>query len=91
MKGDTRFTKDLELMHSTYGELMKTMFVGNARYFLTSCCTPLHEECSTNHGQKEDPRVTPKTCGTVGGRAALILLWMRAMSIGNASHPRWSL
>ena len=47
-------------------------------------------ECSKHHGHKGDPGVTPGTCGTVGERAQVILEWVRAPDIGNASHP-WKL
>ena len=29
------------------------------------CRAPLHEECPKYHVHKEDPGVTPETCGTV--------------------------
>ena len=32
--------------------------------------------------------MTPGTCGAVGERAQVILVWVRALSVGNASHPR---
>ena len=41
-----------------------------------------------HHGHKGDPRVTPGTCGAGGERAQMILVWVRAPGIGNASHPR---
>jgi hypothetical protein len=53
------------------------------------CCrTPLHEGCLKQHGDKGGPGVTPRTCGVIGERAQMILVWVRAMSIENASHPR---
>ena len=52
------------------------------------CRAPLHEECPKHHGHKEDPGVTPESCGAVGGRAQVILVWVRALGVGNASHPR---
>ena len=53
-----------------------------------NCRAPLHEECPKHHGHKRDPGVTPGTCGAVGKRAQVILVWMRAPGVGNASHPR---
>jgi hypothetical protein len=32
--------------------------------------------------------VTPGTCGTDGEKAQVILVWVRALGVGNASHPR---
>ena len=29
----------------------------------------------------------PETCGAIGERAQVILVWMRASKRGNASHP----
>jgi len=52
------------------------------------CRAPLHEECPKHHGHKGDPGVTPGTCGAVGERAQVILVWARAPGVGNASHPR---
>ncbi len=52
------------------------------------CRAPLHEECLKHHGHKGDPGVTPGTCGAVGERAQVILVWVRAPGVGNASHPR---
>ena len=55
---------------------------------LKECRTPLHEECPQHHGHKGDPGVTPGTCGAIGERAQVILVWVRAPGIGNASQPR---
>ena len=48
----------------------------------------LHMECTKHHGYKGDLRVTPGTCGDVGERAQVILVWVRAPSVGYASYPR---
>ena len=45
--------------------------------------TSLYEECPQHHGHKGDPEVTPRTCGAIGE----ILVWVRAVGIGNPSHP----
>ena len=42
------------------------------------CRTPLLEECLQHHGHKGDPGVTPGTCGAIGERAQVILVWVRA-------------
>ena len=39
-------------------------------------------------GTRGDPGVTPGTCGAGGEKAQVILVWVRAPSVGNASHPR---
>ena len=41
-----------------------------------------------HHGHKGYPIVTPETCGTVGERAQVILVWVKAPGVGDASHPR---
>ena len=41
-----------------------------------------------HHGHKGDPGVTPGTCGSIGERAQVILVWVRALGRGNASHPQ---
>ena len=50
------------------------------------CRASLHEECPKHHGHKGDPRGTPRTCGAVGEKAQMILLWVKASGDGNASH-----
>jgi hypothetical protein len=49
---------------------------------------PLQKGCSKHHGHKGDPGVTPGTCGTGGEKAQVILVWVRALGVGNASHPQ---
>ena len=46
------------------------------------------EECPKHHGHKGNSGVTPGTCGDVGEMAQVILVWVRALDVGNASHPR---
>ena len=46
--------------------------------------------CPKHHGHKGDPGVTPGTCGAGGEKAQVILVWVRAPGVGNASHP-WRL
>ena len=43
-----------------------------------ACRAPLLEECLQHHGHKGDPGVTPGTCGAIGERAQVILVWVRA-------------
>ena len=43
-----------------------------------NCRAPLLEECPQHHGHKGDPGVTPGTCGAIGERAQVILVWVRA-------------
>ena len=45
---------------------------------LYSCHAPLLEEFSQHHGHKGDPEVTPGTCGTIGERAQVILVYVKA-------------
>jgi hypothetical protein len=52
------------------------------------CRAPLHKGCPKHHGHKGDPGVTPGTYGANGEKAQVILVWVRAPGVGNASHPR---
>ena len=45
---------------------------------IQTCRAPLLEECPQHHGHKGDPGVTPGTCGSIGERAQVILVWVRA-------------
>ena len=61
------------------------------------CRAPLFEECPQHHGHKRDPGVTPGTCGVIGERAQVILVWMRALghwerlpSMETRSHEGWA-
>jgi len=49
--------------------------------FVHLCRAPLHEECPQHHGHKGDPGVTPGTCGAIGERDQVILMWVRAPGI----------
>ena len=44
----------------------------------SNCRAPLLEKCPQHHGHKGDPEVTPGTCGAIGERAEVILVWMRS-------------
>ena len=46
------------------------------------CRAPLLEECPKHHEHKGDPRVTPGTCGAIGERAQVILMWARFRALG---------
>jgi hypothetical protein len=35
-----------------------------------------------------DPGVTPETCGADGEKAQVILVWVKAPGVGNATHLR---
>ena len=37
---------------------------------------------------REDPEVMSKTCGAISERAQMILVWVRALGVGNTSHPQ---
>jgi hypothetical protein len=56
----------------------------------TMCRAPLHKGCPKHQGHKGDPGVTPGTCGADGEKAQVILVWVKAPGVGNASHP-WRL
>ena len=47
----------------------------------------LHEECPKYHGYKGHPGVTPGTCGVVGERAQVIIMWVRAPGIWEHLPP----
>ena len=53
------------------------------------CCrASLHKECPNHLRHKGNSRVTSGTCGTNGEKAQVILVWVRAPGIGNASQPQ---
>ena len=37
------------------------------------------KDCQQHHEHKGDPGVMPETCGTIGERAQVILVWVRAL------------
>jgi hypothetical protein len=45
------------------------------------CRAPLYEECMQHHGHKGDPGVTPRTCGAIGGKDQVILMWAMAPGV----------
>jgi len=51
-------------------------------------CAPLHKRCHKQYGHKRDPIVTPGICRANGERAQMIIVWVRAPGVGNASHPQ---
>jgi hypothetical protein len=65
--------------------LKKTFFTTRS-VLLLSRTSP--KGCPKHQGHKEDPGVTPGTCGAGGEKAQVILVWVRAPGVGNASHPR---
>jgi hypothetical protein len=52
------------------------------------CCAPLQKRCPKHQGHKGDPGVTSGPSGAGGETAQVILVWVRAPGVGNASHPR---
>ena len=52
------------------------------------CRALLLEECPQYHGHKGDLGVTPRTFDTIGERAQVILVWVKAQNVENASHPQ---
>ena len=52
------------------------------------CHIPLNEECPKHHGHKWDLGMTSGTCGNVGEKTQLMLVWMNASGAGIASHPQ---
>ena len=56
--------------------------------FCLVCHAPLHKECPQHHKYKGEPGVIPKTCGAIGERAQVIIVWMRAPRVENVFHPR---
>ena len=71
-----------------YGRIQKyKLGEKNLRFIVTTCNHQLTQTLSTHHGHKGDPGVTPGTCGTIGERAQILLVWGRALGVENASHP----
>jgi hypothetical protein len=52
------------------------------------CCATLQKETPKYQGHKGDPGVIPGTCGVGGEKAQVILVWVKAPGVGNASHPQ---
>jgi hypothetical protein len=52
------------------------------------CRAPLQKGCPKHQGHKGDPGVTPGTCDAGAEKAQVILVWVRAPGVGNASYPR---
>ena len=48
---------------------------------------PLLEECPQHHGHKGNPELTPGTCGAIGERTQVILVWMRALRLWESLPP----
>ena len=48
----------------------------------------VHKECLQHHGHKGDPGVTPGTCGAIGEKDQLIIVWVMAPCVQNVFHPR---
>jgi hypothetical protein len=81
-RGFSNGTFDKNLMEN----IDETHFVININNGRMSRTSP--KECPKHQGHKGDPGVTPGTCGAGGEKAQVILVWMRAPGVGNASHPR---
>ena len=54
--------------------------------WLLSCTSP--RGVPKTPWAQRGPGVTPRTCGAIGERAQVILVWVRALGVGNASHPQ---
>ena len=80
--------------HGLYKMMKNTslMFFGRQQLctglLMCMCCAPLHRECLKHHGHKGDPGVTTRICGAIGERSQVILVWVRAPGVENASHPQ---
>ena len=48
-------------------------------------CSPLHEECAKHRGKKWVPKMTPEIFGVIAERAQVILVWVRAPGVRNAT------
>ena len=48
----------------------------------------LPSTCPKHHGHKGNPEVTLGTCGVIGERAQVTLVWVRTQGISNISHSR---
>jgi hypothetical protein len=52
------------------------------------CRKPFYKGCPKHHRHKEDPGVTPGTCGADGKNAQVILICVSAPAVATASHPQ---
>ena len=48
---------------------------------MPNCREPQHAECLQHHGHRGDRGVTSKSCGAIGERAQVILMWVRSLDI----------
>jgi hypothetical protein len=65
-----------------------TLFMGGPVFEVAVCRAPLQKRCPKHQGHKGDPGVTPGTYGAGGEKAQVILVRVRTLGVGNASHPR---
>ena len=72
---------------SLFKPFKKDILWHDRKQMIGPCCAPLHEECLKYLEHTWDPGVTPGTCGAIGERAQMILVWVRAQGVGNTSHP----
>jgi hypothetical protein len=70
----------------SYEVVVRCLFSQFFHLIELGCCTPLQKGCPKHQGHKGDPGVTVGTCGAGGEKAQVILVWVRAPGVGNASH-----
>jgi hypothetical protein len=72
-------TKPLFKLWNCAREVVMRKYLG--RWVAKKCRAPLHGECPQHHGHKGDPGVTHGTCGAIGERDQVILMWVRAPGV----------
>ena len=68
---------DGELIHTKWKAFKRAQNITSASMNVLlerPCRAPFLEECPQHHGHKGDPGVMPRTCGTIGERAQVILV-----------------
>lgn len=50
------------------------------------CYAPLHEYCTKYHSHNGDPKATPATCGVIGEKTQVMLMWVSVKGVGHPSH-----
>ena len=67
---------------------MRFQFSSQCFHPLVSYCSPpLHEECPKHYEQNGDLEVTLENCVTIGEKAQMILVWVKAPRIWECLLP----
>ena len=80
-----RFHASYKFVRFVNAPSMSSMYQDEKAYI---SCVPTSKGVSEIPWTQRQLEVTPETCGVIGERTQVILVWVRAPYIGYASHPR---